>query len=188
MLSVSIKFAIAAGNSETTTTPRSRPGTSDGARLRRPWTRALPTKCTPRPISQQRRSVKQRTYRRLTTGGDRASAWNTKTVCAATRPISRIQVHFLYTHIAQPHPSSLPKRGVGMGVGWAYDPGKGPPETRAGHVLPPQCGGNSNHPFEDNAESTWQTSKTGKKRPTARAPQPPHPSGSPVEVFDLIVL
>jgi len=95
---------------------------------------------------------------------------------------------FLYTHIAQPHPSSLPKRGVGMGVGWAYDPGKGPPKTRAGHVLPPQCGGNSNHPYEDNAKSTWQTSKTGKTRPTARAPQPPNPSGSPVEVFDLIAL
>ena len=54
MLSTSIKFPIAAGNSETTTTPqyhRSRPGRSEGARLRT-WTRALPTKCTPRPMPQ----------------------------------------------------------------------------------------------------------------------------------------
>ncbi|EJK46094.1 hypothetical protein THAOC_35260, partial [Thalassiosira oceanica] len=77
---------------------------------------------------------------------------------------------------AKPHlfaESSILVEGL-VGVGWAYDPGKGPPA---------QCGGNSNHPFEDNVKSTWQTSKTGKKRPTARAPQPPHPSGSPVEVF-----
>ncbi|EJK64873.1 hypothetical protein THAOC_14343 [Thalassiosira oceanica] len=187
MLSISIKFAVAAGNSETTTTPRSRLGTSDGARLRRPWTRALSTKCSPRPMPQ-RRYAKQRTCRCLTTGGDRASAWNTKTdalqvlFCTPTSPSPT------HHHSQKPHPSSLPKRGVGMGVGWAYDPGKGPPKTRAGHVLTPQCGGNSNHPYEDNAKLTWQTSKTGKTRPTARAPQPPNPSGSPVEVFDLIAL
>ncbi|EJK70384.1 hypothetical protein THAOC_08262 [Thalassiosira oceanica] len=179
MLSISIKFAVVAGNSETTTTPRSRPGTSDGARLRRPWTRALSTKCSPRPIPQ-RQYAKQRTCRCLTTGGDRASAWNTKT--------DALQVLFCTPTSPSPTHHHSQNGEWGMGVGWAYDPGKGPPKTRAGHVLPPQCGGNSNHPYEDNAKSTWQTSKTGKTRPTARAPQPPNPSGSSVEVFDLIAL
>lgn len=146
MLSTSIKFPIAAGNSETTTTPQYH--RSEGARLRT-WTRALPTKCTPWTMPQgnlsPRRYAYKRTCRRLRKGGDLFSAWNTSSDVPPRDPSAAARSFFFKT--THPHrqapPTITPKTGSGDGcrLGVRNSGNTGPPETRAGHVLPSQWGG-----------------------------------------------
>jgi len=188
MLSTSIKFPIAAGNSETTTTPQYH--RSEGARLRT-WTRALPTKCTPWTMPQgnlsPRRYAYKRTCRRLRKGGDLFSAWNTSSDVPPRDPSAAARSFFFQrTHIVKPHPPSLPKRGVGMGVGWAYETLVTQGRPKQGQDTYSHLSGvaYSHHPIEDNAKSTWLDSKPGKKTPHGDGvPQPSYPSGSPAEVL-----
>ena len=137
-----LKFPIAAGNSETTTTPQYH--RSEGARLRT-WTRALPTKCTPWTMPQgnlsPRRYAYKRTCRRLRKGGDLFSAWNTSSDVPPRDPSAAARSFFFTAH---PHrqapPTITPKTGSGDGcrLGVRNSGNTGPPETRAGHVLPSQ--------------------------------------------------
>ena len=90
------------------------------------------------------------------------------------------------THIVKPHPPSLPKRGVGMGVGWAYETlvTQGRPKQGQDTYSHLSEVAYSHHPIEDNAKSTWLDSKPGKKNAPRRwGPQPSYPSGSPAEVL-----
>lgn len=172
MLSTSIKFPIAAGNSETTTTPQYH--RSEGARLRT-WTRALPTKCNPWTMPQgnlsPRRYAYKRTCRRLRKGGGLFSAWNTSSDVPPRDPSAAARSFFFQrTHIVKPHPPSLPKRGVGMGVGWAYETLVTQGRPKQGQDTYSHLSGvaYSHHPIEDNAKSTWLDSKPGKKNAPRR--------------------
>lgn len=114
-------------------------------RLRlRTWTGALPTKCTPRTMPQGNlppRYDYSRTCRCLTTGSDLSSAWNTSSDVLPLDPSASDLRSFFSAHPKRqapptitppstdlsPEPACGPVRppgdirGVGMGVGRAYE-------------------------------------------------------------------
>lgn len=189
MLSTSIKFPIAAGNSETTTTPQYHrseggeikdvdPGTTDEVH---PMDYAA-RQSIPETIRKQEDMSTSKKGRCL------FSTWNTSSDVPPRDPSAAARSFFfkLRTHIVKPHPPSLPKRGVGMGVGWAYETLVTQGRPKQGQDTYSHLSGvaYSHHPIEDNAKSTWLDSKPGKKTPHGDGvPQPSYPSGSPAEVL-----
>lgn len=173
MLSTSIKFPIAAGNSETTTTPQHHrseggeikdvdPGTTDEVHP----TDYAARQSIPETIRKQEDMSTSKKGRCL------FSAWNTSSDVPPRDPSAAARSFFfkLRTHIVKPHPPSLPKRGVGMGVGWAYKTLVTQGRPKQGQDTYSHLSGvaYSHHPIEDNAKSTWLDSKPGKKNAPRR--------------------
>lgn len=185
MLSTSIKFPIAAGNSETTTTPQHHrseggeikdvdPGTTDEVHP----TDYAARQSIPETIRKQEDMSTSKKGRCL------FSAWNTSSDVPPRDPSAAARSFFFKhprrvpgdcagegrTHIVKPHPPSLPKRGVGMGVGWAYKTLVTQGRPKQGQDTYSHLSGvaYSHHPIEDNAKSTWLDSKPGKKNAPRR--------------------
>ena len=133
--------------------------------------------------------------RRLRKGGDLFSALNNSSDVPPRDPSAAARSFFLQrTHIVKPHPPSLPKRGVGMGVGWAYETlvTQGRPKQGQDTYSHLSEVAYSHHPIEDDAKSTWLDSKPeGGETPHGNGvPQPSYPSnpsGSPAEVYVYMV-
>lgn len=142
MLSTSIKSPIAAGNSETTTTPQYHrseggeikdvdPGTTDEVHP----TDYAARQSIPETIRKQEDMSTSKKGRCL------FSAWNTSSDVPPRDPSAAARSSFFTAH---PHrqapPTITPKTGSGDGcrLGVRNSGNTGPPETRAGHVLPSQ--------------------------------------------------